>query len=72
MAIADKDSFFKPCRVYWWSGYFIPVRNSWSFKIEKRHLSEYERTKYEQTFGTRLITNNEFDKWIAELLLKDN
>jgi hypothetical protein len=72
MADANKENFFKPCRVYWWSGYFVPVRNNWSFKIEQRHLSERERKSYEQKFGAKMISNTEFDKWISDLMLNDN
>ncbi len=72
LEVEKKESFFKPCRVYWWSGYYIPVRNNWSFKIEYRHLSEKERTQFETKFGNKIISNLEFDKWISDLIMRKN
>lgn len=67
-----KSSFFKPCRVYWWNGFYIPVRNDWSFELEYRHLSVAEKERYESKFGAKLISSLEFDRWMSTLMQRAN
>jgi hypothetical protein len=66
----DNKMFFKPSRVYWWKGYYVPVRNSWSQAIEKKHLSHLQKETYESKFGQRILSCAEFDAWLAEFLQK--
>lgn len=56
-------AFFEKSRVWWWKGYNIPVRNSWSYKLKKVHLSDKEKQLYEQKFGEKIILDTEFDEW---------
>jgi hypothetical protein len=60
--------FFEKCRVWWLGGYYIPVRNSWSYRLKKVHLSDKEKQLYEQKFGEKIILDTEFDEWYSSLI----
>ncbi len=45
-------------------GYSIAVRDDWSFKIKRLHVSEDEKLAYEQEFGNKIIHENEFLNWL--------
>jgi len=66
--MSDDKHFFKPNRVYWWKGYYIGVRNSWSHTVEKKHLSPKEKDAFKKEFGLRIISDKQFDEWIAHEL----
>jgi hypothetical protein len=68
---SDKP-FFQECKVWWWGGYYIPVRNSWNYKIEKRHLTKEEKEIYEQTFGEKVLYDHEFMDWYCRLKSNPN
>ncbi|MFO7833362.1 MAG: hypothetical protein R6V31_04740, partial [Halohasta sp.] len=38
-----KKPFVEKCKVWWWGGYYVPVRNTMNFSIEKKHLTADER-----------------------------
>ncbi len=61
-----KNSFFKKGHPAI-GGYYIPVRNSWNFKIESQHITETEKKLYEETFGENIITDEEFMEWWTAL-----
>ncbi len=52
-------------------GYSIAVRDDWSFKIKRMHISEADKEKYVQKFGNKIILESEFmDWWVAINQLK--
>ncbi len=52
-------------------GYSIAVRDDWSFKIKRMHISEADKEKYVQKFGNKIILESEFlDWWVAVNQLK--
>ena len=44
-------------------GYSLAVRDDWSFKIKRVHITENEKKAYEQAFGNSIMTYSEFFKW---------
>ena len=48
-------------------GYALAVRNDWSYQIEREFVTEWEKEKYQETFGEELITKDHFFKWLCEL-----
>ncbi len=48
-------------------GYSIAVRDDWSFKIKRMHLSETDKEKYIPKFGNKIILESEFMDWWIEI-----
>lgn len=48
-------------------GYSIAVRDDWSFKIKRMHISEADKEKYVQNFGNKIILESEFMDWWAAI-----
>jgi hypothetical protein len=44
-------------------GYSIAVRDDWSFKIKRLHITVSEREAYEEQFGEKIILEREFMDW---------
>ena len=44
-------------------GYSIAVRDDWSFKIKRMHISDTEREAYVEKFGERIILESKFMNW---------
>ena len=44
-------------------GYSIAVRDDWSFKIKRVHISGTEREAYVKKFGNRIILESIFMNW---------
>ncbi len=44
-------------------GYSLAVRDDWSFKIKRVHITEEEKEAYEQAFGDTIMTYSEFFNW---------
>ncbi len=61
--------FFEKCKVSWMPGYYIPVRNSWSFHLKKVHLTGKEKEQYEREFGEKILYDYEFEKWHNNLAI---
>ncbi len=59
-----KIELFKENKVI--GGYSIAVRDDWSFKIKRMHLSEPDKEKYVQKFGHKIILESEFMDWWTE------
>lgn len=56
-------------------GYSLSVRDNWVYKIKKVHINEYEKEKYLEDFGEKIITFDEFFEWykkIKEVQKKEN
>ncbi len=56
-------------------GYSLSVRDNWVYKIKKVHINEYEKEKYLEDFGEKIITFDEFFEWykkIKETQIKEN
>ena len=47
-------------------GYSIAVRDDWSFKIKRVHISDTERDVYVEKFGDRIILESKFMNWWIE------
>lgn len=62
--------FFEKCKVWWWGGYYVPVRNTMNFSIEKKHLTAEEKEMYQSAFGEKILDDKVFARWY--LNLKDN
>jgi hypothetical protein len=58
--------FFKPYNSYGLEGYYIPVRNSFNNHIEKEFLPTGAKELFENTFGQKIITDEEFLDWYSE------
>ena len=48
-------------------GYSLSVRDNWVYKIKKVHINEYEKDKYLEDFGNKIITFDEFFEWYKKL-----
>ena len=48
-------------------GYSLSVRDNWVYKIKKIHINEFEKDKYLEDFGERIITYDEFFEWYKKL-----
>ncbi len=48
-------------------GFTLSVRDYWVYKIKKIHLTEFEKDKYLENFGARIITFNDFFEWYKTL-----
>ncbi len=48
-------------------GYSLSVRDNWVYKIKKVHLNEFEKDKYLEDFGEKIITFDEFFEWYKKL-----
>ncbi len=44
-------------------GYSLAVRDDWSFKVKRVHITEEEKNAYEEKFGDTIITYSEFIEW---------
>ena len=44
-------------------GYSLAVRDDWSFKVKRIHITEEEKQAYEEKFGDTIITYTEFIEW---------
>lgn len=60
-----KIELFKENKVI--GGYSIAVRDDWSFKIKRMHLSEADKEKYVQKFGHKIILESELMDWWTEI-----
>lgn len=48
-------------------GYSLAVRDNWGFKTLRRHINEKEKLLYEQTFGNKMITDDQFFSWWCQI-----
>ncbi|GEM_PF-2028211 len=48
-------------------GYSLAVRDDWSYKIKRIHISEQEKVEYEKIFNEELILYNVFFDWWCKL-----
>lgn len=44
-------------------GYSLAVRDDWSYKIKRVHITEDEKQAYEQAFGDKILSYTEFFDW---------
>ncbi len=47
-------------------GFSIAVRDDWSFKIKRLHISTEERETYEKKFEDRILLEKDFLVWWLE------
>lgn len=57
--------FFQKCKVYWWDGFYVSVRNSVNYHLEEKHLDNNEKELYEKEFGENIIYDTEFYDWLS-------
>ena len=62
-----KKPFFEKCKVWWWGGYYISVRNSINYHIEKKHITETEKELYQNEFGEKILSDREFFTWYESI-----
>lgn len=48
-------------------GYSIAVRDDWSYKIKRLHISVEEKEAYEKKFGNSILLEREFLDWWTKL-----
>jgi len=48
-------------------GYSLAIRDSWSYKIKRINISEFEYEEYIKTFGHEIITYEVFFEWWLKL-----
>ena len=48
-------------------GYSLAVRDDWVYKIKRVHITADEKVIYEQEFGDKMITYNEFFEWWCKI-----
>jgi len=53
-------------------GYSIAVRDDWSFKIKRVHITEFEKDEYVKKFGEEVITYSDFFEWWQKLYKDHN
>ena len=66
-----KNSFFEKCNVWWWGGYYIPVRNSMNYHLDKKHLTDKQKELYEREFGEKVLMDSQFNKWYHKIYSKE-
>jgi len=44
-------------------GYSIAIRDDWSFKVKRLHISVEEKEAYEKKFGEQILLEREFMAW---------
>lgn len=47
-------------------GYSIAVRDDWSLKIKRVHISDTEREAYIEKFDQKILLENDFMEWWSE------
>lgn len=60
-------SIYEKCKVWWWGGYYVKVRNSINYHLKQRHLSDAEKELFEKEFGETILMDKEFDEWYFKL-----
>lgn len=53
-------------------GYSLAVRDDWSFKIKRVHITEFEKNEYEKKFGEEIVSYSEFFEWWQQLYKEHN
>ncbi|MBN2662503.1 MAG: hypothetical protein JXR68_02535 [Bacteroidales bacterium] len=53
-------------------GFSLAVRDDWSFKIKRVHITEFEKDEYEKKFGEEIITYSNFFEWWQSLYKEHN
>ncbi len=53
-------------------GYSLAVRDNWSYKIKRIHISDYEYEEYLKTFGNEIVTLDVFYQWWNNLQKNTN
>lgn len=51
-------------------GYSLAVRDDWSYKIKRIHITEKEKEEYEKEFGEKILTYSEFMEWWQKKFVK--
>ncbi len=59
-------TFFKLYKKYGLEGYHIPVRNSFNNCIEYEFIPESARSLYEESFGEKVLSDQEFLDWYTQ------
>lgn len=44
-------------------GYSIAIRDDWSLKIKRHHISADEKEAYEKKYGNEVLLESEFLEW---------
>ncbi|MFN8257684.1 MAG: hypothetical protein U0W24_18455 [Bacteroidales bacterium] len=65
----SRTEIFKENKVL--GGYSIAVRDDWSFKIKRLHISHTEKEAYEREFGETLLLEKDFMIWWLDLREKN-
>ncbi len=47
-------------------GYSIAVRDDWSLRVKRVHISEEEMEAYEQEFGDKILKEQDFVNWLVQ------
>lgn len=61
-----EKNYYKLYSKYGLEGYYIPVRNTFNNSIEREFIPIQAREMYEEQFGERVITDQEFLDWYSE------
>jgi hypothetical protein len=65
-----KEPFFKECKEWWWGGWFVNTRDNNTYRLTKQHLTNDLKNKYEEEFGEKIITEDEFNEWYIRNLIQ--
>lgn len=63
----NTNKLFERCKVWWWGGYYILVRNTINYRLEKKHLTVEEKEQYEKAFNHDIISDTAFDQWYRSI-----
>lgn len=63
------ETFIKSENPYW-KGFLLAVRNDWSQKIRRIHISEDEKEKYVQEFGDEILYEDDFFQWWEKIKMQ--
>ncbi|MGD2034241.1 MAG: hypothetical protein PVF73_04235 [Bacteroidales bacterium] len=61
-----ESSYFKLYSKLGLEGYYIPVRNSFNNCIEREFIPMEAKELFEEKFGDKVITDEEFLDWYSE------
>ena len=61
-----QNIFYKLYNKYGLEGYYIPVRNTFNNAIEREFIPIEAKDLYEQQFGDKVISDQEFTAWYTK------
>jgi hypothetical protein len=72
MADDKKIIFFEPCPETWREGFLIPVRNRLNNMLQREFLPVEYKNGFINSWGEKIIYDDQFVDWYYDLKKKEN